>query len=337
MKDYSANPEKAICLDVETTNKDPNTAEILQLSIIDYNGDVLFNEYIKPDKAMLWPEAEIIHHISPFQVMEKPHLNFYYDKLKNIFEKAELIITYNGDHYDIPIIVKYGFPELRDKLSYDVMLEFAPIYGAWDDYHGSYTWQKLSVCADYYGYENSGASFHNSLEDARATLYCYKMMVYRTEQVMADSNIQQNQLDFSELAMNVYRIIDSATNAYRRYSNFDHWTLEQTAKNIIEDRLDLYRYGFIFACDILEMNNLKNKNNIELLKNAFETEWPNTETDWDDLSENIASAWRDVKLGEFGPAGPMRFYDFWEFYYNEIRKEVEDFFNKNNYALYARL
>ena len=176
MNYYSKHPEKAICLDVETTGVNPDTAEILQLSIIDYNGNTLFNEYIKPDRAKEWPGAEVVHHISPQKVSNKPHLSFYHEELKRIFEDAELIIAYNGDHYDIPIIAKYGFPELKDKQSFDVMLEFAPIYGAWDDYHGSYTWQKLNVCADYYGY-NGDDNFHNSLEDVRATLFCYKKMV----------------------------------------------------------------------------------------------------------------------------------------------------------------
>lgn len=200
MNYYRVHPEKAICLDVETTGVDPSTAEILQLSIIDYNGKVLFNEYIKPDEAEEWPGAERIHHISPFQVRNKPHLSYYYKKLKHIFNNAELIIAYNGDHYDIPIIARYGFPELTSKESFDIMLEFAPIYGAWDDYHRDYTWQKLSTCADYYGYSNSTASFHDSLEDVRATLYCYKKMISNedeNEEVLFEEEYDNEHEDFS--------------------------------------------------------------------------------------------------------------------------------------------
>ena len=62
----------------------------------------------------------------------------------------------------------YGFSH------YDVMLEFAPIYGEWSSYHESYKWQKLTTCAKYYGYEFKA---HDSLEDVKATLFCYKKMI----------------------------------------------------------------------------------------------------------------------------------------------------------------
>ena len=182
------NPRRIICLDVETTDKDPSSAEILQLSIIDYDGNVLFNHYIKPDHARLWPGAERVNRISPFKVMHEHHLSYYHDELQQIFNEAELIVAYNGDHYDIPIIARYGFLELRQKDSYDVMLEFAPIFGAWDDYHQSYTWQKLATCAEYYNYSGDD-DFHDSLEDVRATLYCYKKMTHEeyNEEILNES------------------------------------------------------------------------------------------------------------------------------------------------------
>lgn len=219
MNYYEKHPEKAICLDVETTGVDPNTAEIVQLSIIDYNGNTLFNEYIKPDKAKIWPGAEAVHHISPLKVINKPHLGFYYNKLKRIFDDAELIIAYNGDHYDIPIIARYGFPELRSKKSYDVMLEFAPIYGAWDDYHSSYTWQKLNVCADYYGYRGDD-NFHDSLEDVRATLFCYKKM--KDKQPTENSNTKEESMgssyDYLKLAENLKEVCEELDrNFYSMY------------------------------------------------------------------------------------------------------------------------
>lgn len=55
----------------------------------------------------------------------------------------------------------------------DPMIMFAEIYGEWNECRGSYKWQSLTKCATYYGYEFKA---HDSLEDVKATLYCYKKM-----------------------------------------------------------------------------------------------------------------------------------------------------------------
>lgn len=55
----------------------------------------------------------------------------------------------------------------------DPMIMFAEIYGEWNERRGSYKWQSLTKCATYYGYEFKA---HDSLEDVKATLYCYKKM-----------------------------------------------------------------------------------------------------------------------------------------------------------------
>ncbi len=55
------------------------------------------------------------------------------------------------------------------------MRTFAPIYGEWDDYHCDYRFKKLTTCAAYYNYDyNYGSAAHNSLADAKATLYCFE-------------------------------------------------------------------------------------------------------------------------------------------------------------------
>lgn len=71
------------------------------------------------------------------------------------------------------------------------MLIFAKIYGQWDDYHGNYKWQNLSKCARYYGYEFKA---HDSLEDVKATLFCYKRM-----EVNVDISLALTPKEFEEL------------------------------------------------------------------------------------------------------------------------------------------
>lgn len=159
-----------ICFDLETTGlKDKD--EILQLSIIDGDFKVLFNEYIKPEKISSWPEAQAVNHISPRLVMDKKPLLYYRDQIEDIFNASKLIVGYNCNLFDLPFLSKSGI-NIGDSPSFDVMLEFAKIYGAWDEYHSRYKWQKLITCAAYYGYHQKG-NFHDSLEDVNATLFCY--------------------------------------------------------------------------------------------------------------------------------------------------------------------
>lgn len=79
------------------------------------------------------------------------------------------VIAYNAAFED-SYIKAYGI-EVDPEKWIDPMIMFAEIYGEWNERRGSYKWQSLTKCATYYGYEFKA---HDSLEDVKATLYCYK-------------------------------------------------------------------------------------------------------------------------------------------------------------------
>lgn len=166
-------PEKIIILDTETTGLDEDEDEILQLAIIDGNGNLLFNEYIKPVLKKSWRKAQEIHHISPARVKNKPSFDFYKNEVKAIIQGAELLIGYNLE-YDLKFLKATGIIPQAQVLQFDVMKEFAPVYGSWSNYFSEYSWTSLSECAEYYDYEFSP---HNALEDCKATLHCYHSML----------------------------------------------------------------------------------------------------------------------------------------------------------------
>ena len=162
-----------ICLDIETTGLDPDSDEILQLSIIDGAGEILFNEYILPTEHDCWPSAQKVNHISPAMVQDCKPLLYYADTIQRILEDADVIVGYNIRGFDLPFIFNggIGYDAKPGAIVVDVMIAFAKIYGKHDDYHGGYKWQKLRTCASYYSYYKGKA--HNSLDDARATLFCF--------------------------------------------------------------------------------------------------------------------------------------------------------------------
>lgn len=164
------NPSGVIVFDVETTGMYPPDDEILQISIIDGEGNTLINELVHPCWTKSW-NTQHINGISPEMVADAPLAYQLIPKVKGIFESASTLISYNG-RFDLDFLRYWGI-DTAGKKEIDVMLEFAPVYGEWNEEHNDYKWQSLVTCAKYYGYEFKA---HDSLEDVRATLFCWRKM-----------------------------------------------------------------------------------------------------------------------------------------------------------------
>ena len=128
---------------------------VLQVSILDGRGEILYNKYIKPDYCSQWDEAERIHHISPADVACAPHIADEMATICGILRRAKTIVGYNVD-FDLAFLEHAGFVVDMEQKVFDVMFAFAEIYGEYNEYYGNYRWQKLSTCAAYYGYEWTG-------------------------------------------------------------------------------------------------------------------------------------------------------------------------------------
>ena len=172
---------RTVILDTETTGRRPGVDEIVQLAIIDGEGGVLFDSYIRPEKTHRWVEAQRIHGIAPETVRSAPTLREVADRIQTIIDSADVIVGYSVN-FDYSMLACAGIrfdgfykdePTLR---LVDVMELFAPVYGEWDEYHGNWKWQKLSTAAAYYGYEWGDECAHDALADCRATLYVWKKL-----------------------------------------------------------------------------------------------------------------------------------------------------------------
>ena len=171
------NGKRTIILDTETTGLDSSKDEILQLSIIDEQGNVLFNEHFKPIIATEWKVAESVNGISPQMVADCEDIYHYFSEIQQILYDADTIIGYNTD-FDLAFLRSCDFQLYEDTETIDVMQEFAPIYGEQNE--NGYKWQKLAACAAYYNYDWGTATAHDSLADCRATLYCYNSIIAET-------------------------------------------------------------------------------------------------------------------------------------------------------------
>ena len=164
---------KTIVVDTETTGLSASEDELLQVSIIDSEGTILFDSYFKPF-AESWREAQSINGISPEMVKDSPRISDRLVELNEIFSQATKIIGYNIE-FDLDFLQNNGVILPENVHIDDVMETFAIIYGEWNDYYGSYKWQKLTTAAAYYNYDWSSHAeqAHNSLADCFATLFVY--------------------------------------------------------------------------------------------------------------------------------------------------------------------
>lgn len=165
--------DAVICFDTETTGFDAGGRdEMLQLSIVDGTGSVLFSDYVRPECRQRWPKAQEVNGITPAMVRDKRTMSELLPELNEIFSRARVLVAYNLE-FDLSFLEAAGV-KVPICLHFDVMKEFAPIAGKWDERHGDWRWLKLGQCARHYGYRFDA---HDALEDARATLHCFNAML----------------------------------------------------------------------------------------------------------------------------------------------------------------
>lgn len=164
-----------IVIDTETTGLNPYDDELLQVSIIDGQGNTLFNSYIKPLYTDNWNKAMAVNHITPETVATAPNILEVKQEISRIINSAHTIIGYNVD-FDLGFLSNIGIKN-ENAAIVDVMENFAYIYGEWSEQYGCHKWQRLTKCAEYYGYDWETDIAHDSLADCKATLYCYQKML----------------------------------------------------------------------------------------------------------------------------------------------------------------
>ena len=164
-----------ICIDIETTGFSTTYDEILQIAIIDEEGNILMNEHLRPSVKTSWEEAQAINHISPEQISLVGRAPYEVSgELKNILTSAKCIVGYNTS-FDLGFIKEFFGITIPGERIYDVMYDFADIYGEYSEKYESFKFQSLDTCTRFFDYEWPGKA-HDALEDVKATMYCYKAM-----------------------------------------------------------------------------------------------------------------------------------------------------------------
>lgn len=166
---------KIIIVDTETTGLG-KTDEILQLSVIDGLGNVLWDRYYRPLNHTSWYYAQKVNHISPEFVADKPNIAEDSEEIISLFREYELILGYNTK-FDLRMLANniQQFNELELK-SEDVH----NLYRKYETENLMPHLEKhdLGSVSSFLGFvTEENESMHNSLTDVKATLFIYKRIL----------------------------------------------------------------------------------------------------------------------------------------------------------------
>lgn len=150
-------------LDTETTGLwRGEGAELVEVALMDETGKVWVDTLVKPEKPI--PSgATAVHGITDDMVKDAPMPEAIIASIYIITEGHTVVI------YNAPFDCQW-FPDL-DKYATiaDAMIEYAPLYGEWDDYHQSYRWPKLTNASERVGFRlPEGMNPHRALADCLA-------------------------------------------------------------------------------------------------------------------------------------------------------------------------
>ena len=159
-------PHWTVVVDTETTDRYPESAELLQVSLVSGTGRVLFNKYVKPVFDVEWPDAQRVNHISPRMVKHCREFSAYEPLVNAYLKHTKRIVGYNLSRYDLPILERYGITTSADVI--DIMLEDTDKRSKPGERRPS--WRKLTAVARNYGYLFIA---HDAVEDCLATLHIY--------------------------------------------------------------------------------------------------------------------------------------------------------------------
>ncbi len=164
-----------LILDTETTGL-ANTDEILQLSVIDGIGNVLWDRYYRPQNHTSWYYAQKVNHISPEFVADKPNIAEDSEEIIEMFRSCELVLGYNTK-FDLRML-ENNIPQFNE-----LVLNSEDVHNLYRKYEHekllpNLEKHDLGSVSSFLGFvPNDNEAMHNSLTDVKATLYIYKKIL----------------------------------------------------------------------------------------------------------------------------------------------------------------
>lgn len=166
-----------LILDTEATGLD-DTAEIVQLGIVDPTGRVILSQTLKP-AGPIPAAATAVHGIDDQLVANAPTWGDIYPEFMKLIN-GRLLLAYNAD-FDGRMVQqtcnRYGLPFPANDWRC-IMELYAAYAGDWSSYHGNFKWWKLVEACANHGIRPDNA--HDAVGDA--------LMTWRLIQALGNNN-----------------------------------------------------------------------------------------------------------------------------------------------------
>jgi DNA polymerase III epsilon subunit-like protein len=159
--------EKPIYIDTETTGLD-RTAEVIEISIVDFDGRLLLNTLVKPTQAIPL-DAQRIHGINDEMIRTAPAWPVLWPQIREILY-GRTIAAYNAP-FDLKMMqqthLRYRLPWRENLNMLDVLLLYSDYRGVWDPVRRSMRYFKLEEAGRFFQIPLPNA--HRSAADALLT------------------------------------------------------------------------------------------------------------------------------------------------------------------------
>jgi DNA polymerase-3 subunit epsilon len=143
-------------LDLETTGLDPVRDEILEIGILDDDGEILLDSLVRPERHQTWPAAQRINGIDPTDVEAAPTLAALRPRLIEAVAGRRVVI-YNAS-FDT------GFLGADLAGAAEIVCAMHAFAATFQDRR----WRKLGAAAAHVGYQWPGNA-HRAIHDCMAT------------------------------------------------------------------------------------------------------------------------------------------------------------------------
>ena len=175
--------ENPLLFDTETTGLD-NRAEIVEIAVVSCDGTVLLETLVRPTSPIP-PAASAVHGIRDADVRNARTWREVHGELASLLAPGGRVLTsYNRD-YDLRLVKQSAaatrgksapLPIKESSVHPSCIMQLYAIWkGEWNDYHGSYRWQKLDTALYDLGIRREGDA-HRALSDTKGALEILKAM-----------------------------------------------------------------------------------------------------------------------------------------------------------------